>query len=64
MSKKWIVLCTYNDQGTDRIVFVKKKKNGMLCFRTKSITPKFTCSYNLKTSLFDIKEQFKKITIS
>ena len=56
MKRKWIVLCTYNYDGSDKIVFVRKKKNGMLCFSTRTITPKFTMSYNLRSEMFDIKK--------
>ena len=59
---KWQVLITYNQDGTDYVIFVRKGlKSGMLYFKTKRVTPKFVCSYNLNSTLFDIKKGFNDV---
>lgn len=59
---KWIILIAYNQGGTDYIVFVSKGlKSGMIYFKTKSVTPKFLCSYNFNSTLFDIKKGFDDV---
>lgn len=59
---KWIPLIAYNNNGTDYFVLVRKGiKSGMIYFKTKDITPFSKCSYNFRSSIFDIKEQFSKL---
>ena len=59
---KWQVLVAYNERGTDYIVFARKGlKSGMIYFKTKSITPTLSSSYNLYPSLFDLKKSFHEV---
>lgn len=60
---KWIPLVTYHNDGSDRIVFVRKIiTTGLLEFKTKTVTPYGTNSYNFPVhNVIDIKEQFNKI---
>jgi len=62
----WITFATYNHNGNDFIVFVRRGvKSGMLYFKTKSVSPFASCSYLFDKPhdfIVDLKEQFKKIT--
>lgn len=56
---KWEVLATYNQSGTDYIVFFRKnKKTGMMYFKTKKVGYPFVCSYSFTKNLVDIQTQF------
>ena len=60
---KWVVLSTFNQGGTDYVLFCRKNlKTGMLYFKCKSASPKFVCSYNFRgESLVDLVANFEKI---
>jgi hypothetical protein len=59
---KWVALVTYNQGGTDYIVFARKGlKSGMIYFKTKRVTPPFTCSYNFNSTLIDINVGFDDV---
>ena len=56
---KWSVLTTYNQSGSDYIVFFRKnKKTGMMYFKVKKVGYLFVCSYHFTKSLVDIQKQF------
>ena len=57
----WLPFVTYNCDGTDYILFVRKGKSGMLYFKTKNTTPFGKCTYNFRKSLLEIQAQFDKI---
>lgn len=60
---KWSVLVTYNQSGSDYIVFFcKNKKTGMMYFKTKKVGFPFVCSYSFaRNSLVDIQKQFDEM---
>jgi len=60
---KWRILATYNSDGNDYIVFVRKNiKTGMLYFKSINISPLSRTSYLfIVNNLFDIKDAFDKI---
>lgn len=60
---KWHVLATYNQSGTDYVVFFRKnKKNGMIYFKTKRTAFSINCSYVFSGKSFvPIEETFNKM---
>lgn len=58
---KWTAIYAYNYDGTDLIIFAKKRKSGLLDFRTKRITGRLRSSYALSTDIFDIADVLKKL---
>lgn len=63
---KWITFTTYNQNGNDFIVFVRRGlKSGMLYFKTIKVSPMASCSYMFEKPhdyIVDMKQQFEKIT--
>ncbi len=59
---KWSVLTTYNQSGSDYIVFFRKnKKTGMMYFKVKRVGYPFICSYHFTKSMVDIQKQFDEM---
>jgi hypothetical protein len=61
---KWSVLITYNQSGSDYIVFFRKnKKTGMMYFKVKRVGYPFVCSYHFTKSMVDIQKQFDEMLL-
>lgn len=59
---KWKVMATYNQSGSDYIVFVRKNiKTGMMYFKTKRVGSPFVCSYHFIVNLVDIQKTFDEM---
>jgi hypothetical protein len=56
---KYIPLVAYEFSGTCYIIFAKRKRNGIVTFRSRKLTRAGTCSY--KYPDLDINENFKKL---
>lgn len=59
-TKQWTPLVHYCYDGTNYIVFFRKKKNGLMSFKTKQITNSFHIVH-FNTELINIEEQWKKL---